>query len=52
MSIFLKPNTLLLDIEPNNPTTLTYKNKNMIGLEQSIEMPQKKFKKYSKDARE
>ena len=39
MGIFQKPNTLLLDIEPS----LTYQNKNMIGLEQSME--KKKFQK-------
>ena len=35
MGIFQKPNTLLLDIEPKNPATLTYQNRNMIGPEQS-----------------
>ena len=43
--IFQKPNILLLDIETKNPTTLTYQDKNKIGLEQSMEMSKKKLQK-------
>ena len=45
--IFQNQKTLQLDIgvEPKSQTTPTYENKNMIHLEQSVEMPKKKSQK-------
>ena len=43
-----KTNTFLLGTEQKNTTTFTYQNKNMIGLEQSMQMLNKKLQKTSK----